>query len=159
MMKFLNKCKGPVLMLILALVIGLTLGGVTFDDVASAGLKKSKRVGFMGWQYSDNLGNTTGNTDNVLVEQPNVPDEYNCVFSVTNSTGALVANTSTVEIRTSYDNVLFDVVKTVTVAASTVTGIRNTPGATRPFGNYWDMNITAIQNANDSRVNAQCVFE
>lgn len=151
--------KGAVMMLVMALMIGLTLGGVTFDDVADAALKDSKRVGFMGWQYSDNLGNTTGNTDNVKVALPNVPDEYNCVFSVTNSTGALVANTSTVEIRTSYDNVLFDVVKTVTVVASTVTGIRNVPGPTMPFGNYWDMNITAIQNANASRVNAQCVFE
>lgn len=158
MKKFLSKCKGPVLMLILALVIGLTLGGVTFDDVASAGLKKSKRVGFMGWQYSDNLGNATGNTDNVLVELPNVPDELNCLFSVTNSAGALIANNSTVQIRTSYDNVLFDVVATVTVANSTVTGVRNIPTSTTPFGNYWDMNITAIQNSTH-RVNGQCVFE
>ena len=98
------------------------------------------------------------NLDNVKVGVPNVPDESNCFFSVTNSTGAAIANNATVQIRTSFDNVLFDVVTTVTVANSTVTGIRNTPGATTPFGNYWDMNITAIQNA-IHRVNAQCIFE
>ena len=144
---------------VLAIVLGIALGGA-FNDFADAALKAPKRVAFMGWQYDDNLGNTTGNTDNVLVGSPNVPDEYNCLFSVTNSTGSLVQNTATVQIRTSYDNVLFDVVQTVAVANGLVlTGVRNVPATNTPFSNYWDMNITALLNANGSRVNAQCVFE
>lgn len=160
-----NKWKGPAMLLILALVMGLMLGTSIFDmsgftGEAEAALKESKRVGFMGWQYDDSLGNTLGDTDNVKVGSPNVPDEYNCFFSVTNSVGQFVTNTASVEIRTSYDNALFDVVRTVSVAnGSVVTGARNTPGATSPFGNYWDLNITVIQNANDTRVNGQCIFE
>lgn len=152
-----------VMVLVMAVLIGALGGDSLFDSsgYAEASLSKAKFVGFMGVDYSSDLGNTTGTTTAVdLVRQ--IPDEINCFFSVQNASGVIVANTATAVIQTSYQGADWDTFATVTVAASTVTGYRNTGGASGsavPWGDQWRVNISAIQNANSSYVTGQCVFE
>jgi hypothetical protein len=151
--------SGPVMILVMALIIGLTMGMAIGPDLAGADLTQTKFVSFMGVDYTGNLGNTTGATTAVTLETNEVPDEFNCFFSVQTSAGEIIANTATVEIQTSYKGSDWDVYQSVSVAASAVTGIRGTGGATTPLGDKWRMNISAIQNANSSYVTGQCIFE
>lgn len=154
--KLFTASKGGLLLMILVMVLSLMLG------TAIADLSKSKAVGFMGVDYSSDLGNTTGVTTGVVVSPKltaEFPDEVNCFFSIQNTSGVIVANTATVNIETSYNGGDWDIFQTVSAAASVVTGVRNTGATNTPFGRYWRMNITAIQNANASFVSGQCLFE
>ena len=51
---------------VLAVVLGIALGG-GFSGLADAALGKAKFVGFMGLDYSSDLGNATGATTAVEV--------------------------------------------------------------------------------------------
>lgn len=154
-----RKLLNIFLTIVLAFAIGVPLGLSIDPQHADAELSQAKFVGFMGLGYTDNLGNATGATDAVTIEANAIPDELNCFFSVQNESGVIVANTATVEIQTSYKGADYDVYKSVSVAASVVTGVHNIPAAGLPFGDKWRMNISAIQNANDSYVTGQCIFE
>ena len=156
------KKLGMGILTMMLLLIALAFVGapfVTDSGTAFAGLSKAQNVGLTGINYSDSLGNTTGAFTGRRVGKNEFPDELNCFFAVTNASGVIVANTSTASIETSIDNVDYDLFQTVIVAASTVTGIRNTGGAANPFGNYYRVNIGAIQNANSSYVRARCLLE
>ena len=153
---------GILTMMLLLIALAFVIVGapfVTDSGTAYAGLAKAQNVGLSGVNYSDSLGNTTGAFTGRRISKNEFPDELNCFFAMTNASGVIVANTATATIETSIDNVDWDLFENVTVAASTVTGIRNTGSAAQPFGNYYRVNISAIQNANASYMRSRCLIE
>lgn len=166
-MKTMKKfIKGWGSLLLLPILFGLILGIALFEGsgIASAELSKAARFS-IGEAYSTALGNATGTTTAVKVTENKTNNEspaaINCFFAMTAPSGsAALANTATVILETSADGVLFDQFKSVSVAASVVTGIYQTPTAVLPMGSYWRFNVTAIQNAlGDAYVTGKCFIQ
>lgn len=122
-----------------------------------AELEKEKRVTLSGVNLTTAVGNTTGAVTGANVaEAYGYPDEFTCYSFVTDAAGATDTGTATWTLEGSYDNSFWAILQTTSITASEEDLIYN---ATVGSAKYYRVNVGAIETANSTYVNVQCIFK
>lgn len=141
---------------LLIMALGFLVVGIPIPEVDAA-LSKEVRSTLSGVNLSTATGNATGAQTGVDLRERNAfAEEFTCYSFMTNSGGSAVVNTSTWSLEGSYDNSSYSVLQTTTIATSEIDMIWNATAGQFPFVR---VNVGAIQNANSTYVNVQCVFK
>lgn len=153
--------KLPIVVLICTLILGLSGVLALHSDMGAsivyAELSKEKAETLLGYNQTGNLGNTVAAGTSIKVaERWGYADEFTCYSFVTNSGGVTAAGTASWQLESSYDGSTWAILQGVSITASEEDLITN---ATAGAAKYYRANVTAMETANTTYVNVQCIFQ